>query len=115
GTVLGVLLGLPAMWAQAWLLVRLDFLPESFTVGWSVKVLPVSAAVGLGVSVCGVLAASLRAARLRPLDAVRDIGPAARVMTAGRWLVGISFLALAVPLVVAGQSADFLGALLIAM
>ncbi|WP_289009949.1 FtsX-like permease family protein [uncultured Thermomonospora sp.] len=115
GTVLGVLLGVPAMWAQAWLLVRLGFLPGHFTVGWSAGVLPVSAGVGLGVAVCGVLAAALRAARLRPLDAVRDSGAAARVMTAGRWLVGLSCLALAAPLVVAGQSADFLGALLVAM
>ncbi|WP_279575879.1 FtsX-like permease family protein [Actinomadura barringtoniae] len=115
GSAAGVALGIPGTWVQAKLLVAIGLLPDGFGVGWNWAILPVSFGLGISVSVCGVLAASYRAARIRPLDAVRDSPQAARVMTIGRWLVGTSSLALTVLMVGAGQSADLLGALLIAM
>ena len=45
------------------------------------------------VAVLGVLVASRRAAKVRPLDALREAGAAARVMTASRWVFGLLFLA----------------------
>ncbi|GAA2428827.1 hypothetical protein GCM10010191_47490 [Actinomadura vinacea] len=115
GSVLGMLLGMPATWVQARLLVGIGLLPGDFSARWSNGVLLLSPSVGIGVAVFGVLSASYRAARVRPLDALRNSPRAARVMTAGRWLFGVSSLALTVLLVAAGQSADLLGALLIAM
>ena len=115
GSALGILLGLPATWVQGRLLIWIGLLPGDFSARWSHGVLLLSPAVGTGVAVCGVLSASYRAARVRPLDALRNTSRAARVMTAGRWLSGLSSLTLTVVLVVAGHGADLLGALLIAM
>ncbi|WP_225993041.1 FtsX-like permease family protein [Actinomadura rudentiformis] len=115
GSAFGAVLAAPATWAQSSLLVRLGFLPDGFTAVWSFAVLPWSFGFGVAVAVAGVLTAAWRAARTHPLDALRDAPSAARVMTVGRWLVGLSALACAAPLVAAGQSADLLGALLIAM
>ncbi|BCB73735.1 hypothetical protein Pflav_001450 [Phytohabitans flavus] len=39
-----------------------------------------------------MLAASRRAAKVRPLEALRDVGGAARVMTVSRWVFGTLFL-----------------------
>ncbi|MFI0447143.1 FtsX-like permease family protein [Actinomadura sp. 6N118] len=115
GSLLGIVLGLPATWVQSWSLVKIGLLPGGFAARWSFGIVPVSLSVGIGVAVLGVLTASWNAARLRPLDAVRHGPGAGRVMTAGRWLVGLGALALTILLVAAGQSADLLGALLIAM
>ncbi|WP_141579189.1 FtsX-like permease family protein [Actinomadura sp. WMMA1423] len=115
GSVVGILLGVPGTWVQARLLVGIGLLPRGFSPGWSPGVLLLSPSVGIGVAVFGVLSASYRAARVRPLDALRDAPRAARVMTVGRWLAGLSSLSLTVALVMAGHGADLLGALLIAM
>ncbi|TDC78131.1 ABC transporter permease [Actinomadura sp. 7K507] len=115
GSVLGIALGVPAAWGQARLLIGIGLLPADFSAGWSSGVLLLSPSVGIGVAVFGVLSASYRAARVRPLDALRDGSRVGRVMTTGRWLSGLSSLALTVVLVMAGHGADLLGALLIAM
>jgi putative ABC transport system permease protein len=96
GTALGVVLGLPVMRFEAWLLVRLDFVPPGFAVPWRDWIIAVSAGTGLGVAVLGVLGASRRASRVRPLEALRETGSAARVMTWPRWVTGTVFLAGAV-------------------
>lgn len=115
GTVLGVVLGFPATWAQSWLLIALGFLPSGFTPGWAAGVLVASVGVGMGVAFLGVLAASWRAAKVRPLEALREVGAAARVMTVARWFFGLTSLAFSVWLVVVAQSADILGAMLVAI
>ncbi|MEV4002382.1 ABC transporter permease [Actinomadura sp. NPDC049753] len=115
GSVLGILLGVPGTWLQARLLIRIGLLPRDFSAHWSAGILLVSPIVGIGVAVFGVLSASYRAARVRPLDALRNAPRATRVMTVGRWLSGVSSLALTVMLVTAGHGADLLGVLLIAM
>ena len=48
---------------------------------------------GIGIALAGVLVAARRAARVRPLEALRETGAAARVMTASRWILGLFFLA----------------------
>ncbi|MBG0816426.1 FtsX-like permease family protein [Planomonospora sp. ID82291] len=115
GSALGILLGVPATWVQARLLIGIGLLPGDFSARWSTGVLLLSPAVGIGVAVFGVLSAAYRAARVRPLDALRNAPRAARVMTVGRWLWGVSSLALTVMLVTAGHGANLLGALLVAM
>lgn len=115
GSGVGILLGVPGTWLQARLLIRIGLLPHGFSAHWSAGILLVSPIVGIGVAVFGVLSASYRAARVRPLDALRNAPRATRVMTAGRWLSGVSSLALTVMLVTAGHGADLLGVLLIAM
>ncbi|GAB3582407.1 hypothetical protein GCM10027445_55680 [Amycolatopsis endophytica] len=93
GTVTGVPLGLLVMRSQAWLLRTLGFVPGEFTPRWQDWILGVSAGIGLAVAVAGVLAASRRAAKVRPLEALRETGEATRVMTGTRWFFGALFLA----------------------
>ncbi|MFB4298149.1 FtsX-like permease family protein [Actinomadura sp. NTSP31] len=115
GTAAGVLAGLPATWLQARLLIALGFLPGGFPLVWDGGVLVASGCVGVTVALVGVLAASRRAAKVRPLDALRDTGGAARVMTPARWLSGLSSLALTIWMVTLAQSADLLGAMLMGL
>ncbi|GAA1315656.1 FtsX-like permease family protein [Pseudonocardia xinjiangensis] len=100
GTAAGVPVGLAVMAFQSWLLGALGFVPPGFTPQWRTWILGVSVGVGLAVAVAGVLVAARRASRVQPLEALRDSGEAARVMTAGRWGAGGLFGAGAVALVV---------------
>jgi putative ABC transport system permease protein len=93
GSVLGVLLGLPVMRLQSRMLDEFGFVPPGFEGEWRPWVLAVSLGAGVGIAVLGVLAASRRAARVRPLEALRETGEAARVMTGSRWVLGLLFLA----------------------
>ncbi|AIJ22832.1 FtsX-like permease family protein [Amycolatopsis methanolica] len=93
GTAFGVPLGLLVMRVQTWLLRELGFVPSAFTPRWQDWILSVSAGIGLGVAIAGVLAASRRAAKVRPLEALRETGAAARVMSGARWFFGVLFLA----------------------
>ncbi|WP_131737443.1 FtsX-like permease family protein [Actinomadura roseirufa] len=115
GAALGVLAGLPAAWAQARLLIALGFLPGGFAPVWDSGVLAASFCVGIGVSLAGVLTAARRAASVRPLEALRETGGAARVMTPARWLSGLTALALTVWMVTLAQSAELLGAMMMAL
>ncbi|PXY27625.1 FtsX-like permease family protein [Prauserella muralis] len=115
GTALGVPLGLLVMRAQSWLLRDLGFVPAEFAPRWQGWILAVSAGIGLGVAVSGVLAASRRAAKVRPLEALRDTGEAARVMTGLRWFFGILFLAGSVSLVIVSSFAGPEGAIPLAV
>jgi putative ABC transport system permease protein len=111
GTALGVPLGLVVMRVQTWLLTDLGFVPGVFSPQWQGWILGVSAGVGIGVSLLGVLAASRRASKVRPLEALRDIGNAARVMTFSRWFFGLLFLAGAITLAIVAQFAGPDGAI----
>jgi putative ABC transport system permease protein len=106
GTAVGVVLGLPVMRLEASMLVHMDFVPPGFTVPWRDWIIAVSAGTGLGVAVLGVLGASRRASRVRPLEALREIGSAARVMTWPRWVTGTVFLAGAVAMLTLTLSVD---------
>lgn len=100
GTALGVPLGLLAMDLQSRMLTAFGFVPAGFTVRWQPWILGVSVGVGVGIALAGVLVAARRAARVQPLEALRDTGAAARVMTVGRWVVAVVFTAGAVAMFV---------------
>jgi putative ABC transport system permease protein len=100
GTAAGIPVGLAAMRFQSGLLVTMGLLPAGFSAQWHSWILGVSAGVGIGVALAGVLVAARRAGRVRPLEALRDSGESARVMTAARWGVGLLFTAGAVALVI---------------
>ncbi|GIF65484.1 ABC transporter permease [Asanoa ishikariensis] len=100
GSALGMLVGLPLMRLQTTMLTTFEFAPPGFTAQWRDWIIAVSAGTGVGVAVLGVLAASRRAARVQPLEALRDLGGAARVMTASRWVFGVLFLAGSVALLI---------------
>jgi putative ABC transport system permease protein len=93
GSALGVPLGVPLMRLLSRMLGEFGFVPAGFEAEWRLWVVPASLCTGVGIAVFGVLAASRRAARLRPLDALRETGEAARVMTGSRWVLGGLFLA----------------------
>lgn len=106
GAGIGAALGTVVLAAQSHLLRTLGFVPAEFTAPWRGWILGVCFGVGVGVALAGVLVASRRAARVRPLEALRDTGQAARVMTGSRWFFGVLFLAGAVALVVMSRYAD---------
>ncbi|WP_157429855.1 FtsX-like permease family protein [Actinomadura oligospora] len=115
GSAGGILFGIPLMWIQAYLLTSTGILPGSFAPQWDNGVLIASVCAGVGMALTGSVAATVRAARVRPLEALREIGGAARVMTLGRWIWGVTMLALTALMVSGEGKADFLGAMLIAM
>lgn len=100
GSGLGALIGVPVMRLHAAMLDSFGFVPSGFVGEWRSWILYVSAGTGIGIAVLGVLAASRRAAKVRPLEALREIGGAARVMTASRWVFGTFFLAGSIALIV---------------
>jgi putative ABC transport system permease protein len=93
GSALGIVLGLPVMRAQVWLLERLDFAPPGFEAQWRPWVVAVSLGTGVLIAVLGVLASSRRAAKIRPQEALREGAEASQVMTASRWILGLLFVA----------------------
>ena len=100
GCLLGILLGLPTMRVQAGMLVHFGFVPTGFGPQWRSWIIAVSAGTGIGIAVLGVLVASRRASRVRPLEALRESDRIARVMTASRWILGMLFLAGGIAMVI---------------
>ena len=101
GAALGVPAGLGVMAIQAGMLLRRSGSYRRGSPGeWRAWILGVSAGTGVVLAVSGVLVAARRAAQVRPLEALRDTGESARVMTAGRWIAGLLFLAGAIALII---------------
>ncbi|MBM2617765.1 ABC transporter permease [Actinoplanes sp. LDG1-06] len=102
GTALGLIL---APWTGG-VLVDAGFEPESFRA--RVHFWPVVAGVLIGplVAVAGGLLAARRAARVRPLDALRQAEVEMRPMTRGRWAAGLAFAVMGVGATVATVVTD---------
>ncbi|WP_171074194.1 FtsX-like permease family protein [Nonomuraea basaltis] len=87
-------------------LVNLGFQPPSFAV--EIQLWPMLAcfAAGLVVAQLGVWAASRRAAKVAPLEALREAVVDERPMTAGRWVFGALFtlVGVVVGVFIAGES-----------
>lgn len=115
GTVCGIPLGVAVMRFETWLLISFDFLPTGFRPEWRHWIYAVSIGIGLGVSLAGVLVASRRAGRVRPLDALRGSSDESRVMTASRWVFGVLFLAVASALTIVALTVDPSGAMPLTM
>jgi putative ABC transport system permease protein len=115
GVTVGVFLAAPLVRAQLWLLSRIQFLPEGFTVRWTSWPAVVAAGGGVGVALLGVFTASRRAARIRPLQALRDGDTAARVMTPSRWILGSALAVCSLLLVLASPAAGLVVAVALAL
>ncbi|MFE6640476.1 ABC transporter permease [Streptomyces tendae] len=104
GLVLGSLLA-PVLGG---LLVDGGLEPAGFTVRMQALPLIGSFALGLLVALLGVWSASRRAARIAPLEALREAALEKRPMTRGRWIgaIGFTALGLILVLVAAGSSSD---------
>ncbi|WP_250001601.1 ABC transporter permease [Actinoplanes sp. M2I2] len=91
GGTSGAVLGLLFAPMIGGVLVDAGFQPESFRVG--VRFWPVLAGIAIGplVALAGGLLAARRAARVRPLEALRRAEVETRPMTRGRWAVGLAF------------------------
>ncbi|GAB3134548.1 ABC transporter permease [Microbispora hainanensis] len=101
----GALLGAAVAPAVGGVLVTAGFEPESFGVRFSP--LPVAAAVAAGIAagLLGAWSASGRAARVRPLEALRDQAAGGTPMTRVRWIAGAVSVAGGLALAVASASA----------
>jgi putative ABC transport system permease protein len=100
GSVAGSALGVPVVAAQRWLMLRLGLLPAGTEVRWLPWVAPAAVVLGTGLAVAGVALAARRAARVRPLDALRAGEAPTAVMSRGRWLLGGGLAVAAVALAV---------------
>jgi putative ABC transport system permease protein len=115
GAAIGIPGGLAVMAVQSRLLGTLGFVPVGFSGEWRPWILGVSIGTGLALAVAGVLVASRRAGRTGPLDALRETGEAARVMTASRWIAGLLFLGGTLALVIVAPHGGAAGGQAIAM
>jgi putative ABC transport system permease protein len=95
GAALGAALARPfARW-----LARANIAPASFTARFILWPLLAAVGVGLLVALLGAALAARRAARIRPVEALREAAVDRRPMTLSRWLVGLAALGGSVPLI----------------
>jgi putative ABC transport system permease protein len=90
--VAGSALSLVAAPPYAHWLARSGFAPEHFTARFILWPLLAASGVGLLVALVGAGVAARRAARVRPVEALREASVDSRVMGWGRWLFGLIFL-----------------------
>lgn len=92
--VAGSLLGpaLAPLFAR-WLVDR-GAAPEGFAVEFSAGPLLIASAIEVGVAVLGAYAAARRAGRVRPVEALNASAVDGKVMTLGRWVWAVAYLAL---------------------
>ncbi|WP_433365473.1 FtsX-like permease family protein [Actinoplanes sp. CA-142083] len=100
GAAAGVPLGLVVMSAQTRMMRSMGFVPPGFEGEWRKWILAVSFGTGIVLAVAGAMVAARRAARVRPLEALRETGEASRVMTVTRWLAGLIFFGGALALII---------------
>ncbi|MBM7776033.1 putative ABC transport system permease protein [Actinokineospora baliensis] len=108
GAVAGAVLGVVLAPLMGELLLAIGVSTPDFVVEVAFWPLAVSVLIGLAVAVLGAWAASHRAAKVVPMEALRDSQVEKRPMTRGRWLFGGGALGVGVLLSVltAGASAD---------
>ncbi|MBE1485360.1 FtsX-like permease family protein [Plantactinospora soyae] len=115
GAAVGVPAGLGVMAVQTRLLVSAGFVPDGFAGEWRSWILAVSVGTGVMLALAGALVASRRASRVRPLEALRDTGASARVMTVSRWIAGLLFTGGATAMVIVAPRAGATGGQAIVM
>ncbi|GAA2277602.1 ABC transporter permease [Actinomadura luteofluorescens] len=94
--LLGCLLGIPAsLLLRSWMVAN-HLAPEWFHVGFHPVALVIAFLVGIGGAVLGSAAASWRASRAQPLDALRETMASPRVMSPVRWILGGLILVVAI-------------------
>lgn len=99
-SAVGCVLAVPASWLLVRQLAWSGLLPDGAAPALSVGALALAFVIGLVVARLAVLPASRRARRARPVEALRDAVVETQVMTPGRWISGILFLAGAVAMLV---------------
>ncbi|MFD8569125.1 FtsX-like permease family protein [Streptomyces sp. NPDC059639] len=92
GSAAGCAAGVAATPLLRALLDGLDVAPPDLRIGVAGWPLLTAAAIGVGVSVTGAWAASRRAARIAPVEALLDGRSGDRAMGRGRWLSGLTAL-----------------------
>ncbi|GIG66865.1 ABC transporter permease [Phytomonospora endophytica] len=103
--VIGVVLGIGLAPILGGLLVDAELEPPDFSVRLAAWPLLVAGGVGMIVAFLGVWAASRRAAKVRPMEALREASVDAKPMTRGRWILGTLSLAAGVGGVVLAATA----------
>lgn len=96
GTTIGLPLALLLAGAHRWSMTRLGIPGEVLQARMTGTAVLVGLAVGLGLAVVSAVICSRRASRVRPLEALHDVGSAAQVMTVGRWSWGLLLLGITV-------------------
>jgi putative ABC transport system permease protein len=92
GSVVGCVIGVIVAPLLTSSMVDSGLAPLWFHAGFSLPALVVAFVIGVGVAVTGALAASARAGRVAPIEALQDAVIDRRVMTPGRWWLGLGLL-----------------------
>ena len=110
GSSAGILLGVLLSPMEVRLLAKPGLVPADFHADWRPWIVAVSLAVGIGISVAGSFGATRRAGRVRPLEGLHDVR-GEKVMTLGRWTIGLIASAGAVAMIVVATSMGGTGAM----
>ncbi|NUR73399.1 MAG: ABC transporter permease [Hamadaea sp.] len=106
GGLAGAPLGLATAALVGRWLVRTGFEPRTFVIAYQLWVPIAAIAAGMLVSLAGAIAAAWRAARVSPLDALRESALDDRPMSRMRWVTGLLAVAVAGLFGVAATSAS---------
>ncbi|MET7394440.1 ABC transporter permease [Dactylosporangium sp. NPDC005572] len=106
GSVAGLLAGAVLAPAVGRILVGARLEPATFEVRFEVWPVLVSLAVGPVVAVLGAWSAARRAARVRPLEALREAAVEQRPMGWARWVLGGVLLAVGIALAIGTAATD---------
>ncbi|MFF4015168.1 ABC transporter permease [Streptomyces sp. NPDC001843] len=100
GSIAGCVAGVAATPLLLSILRGLDVTPPGMRITIAAWPLLVASVIGIGVSVIGAWSAGRKAAKVAPLEALLDSRSANKGMGRGRWIAGLSVLALGVVLAI---------------
>ncbi|MFC4042566.1 ABC transporter permease [Dactylosporangium siamense] len=110
GAVVGLLVGAACATPLGWALVDAGFEPATFTVRFVLWPILVALTAGPFVALLGAWSAARRAARVRPVEALREAAVEQRPMGRARWITGLLLVAagtaLAVGTATSGSAQD---------
>lgn len=106
GTAIGLPVGLLLANVLARMLVRLDLAPAGFGAEYSFWPLLIAAGSGIIITQISVFGAARRAARIRPIEAMRESAAPRRLLGAGRLIMGLVFVLGGLVLVAAAPAVE---------
>ncbi len=90
GTLIGIALGTPLARALTWFAIRRGLAPHGFTAPFWFWAVPITLGAALGIALIAALGAGRRAAKIRPIEALREAAAPRRFIGIPRLLFGLA-------------------------